>query len=107
MSDQKAQTWSSPGIAKDSDSSKCVESVSAGRTIARNLLNSQIHLINLKTRILALQDAFCTIRNPAETYLVCACSLDNSILNIKTLHAEQQHKQVSPGSNRCRRRLSS
>lgn len=37
ISDQNAHVWESPGNAKESDSSKCVESVSAGRIMARNL----------------------------------------------------------------------
>lgn len=38
ISDQNAHVCSSPGSAKDIESSKCVESVSAGKTMAKNLV---------------------------------------------------------------------
>ena len=41
VSDQNAHVWSSPDNAKERESSRCVESVSAGSMVARNLWNSQ------------------------------------------------------------------
>jgi hypothetical protein len=48
ISDQNAHVWSSPGNAKDSESSKCVESVSAGKMIAKNLFKVKNHSLNIK-----------------------------------------------------------
>jgi hypothetical protein len=55
MRDQKAHVLSSPGNAKESESNKCVDNVSAGKMMARNLRIVSFHSVP-SNRVFALQD---------------------------------------------------
>jgi hypothetical protein len=91
--DQNAHACSSPGNARDSESSKCVESVSAGRMIARNL----VKLLGLMSRGEPSERGLDVLfkRRPRRlTYLVCTCSLESSMFISESVTPKEKAKQI-------------
>jgi hypothetical protein len=91
--DQNAHARSSPGNARDSESSKCVESVSAGRMIASNL----VKLLGLMSRGEPSERGLDVLfkRRPRRlTYLVCTCSLESSMFISERVAPKEKVKQV-------------